>query len=264
MLHLLLNKQLVTLDSIIIPCVRVCVCVPHLGAVEHPDLVQSLLGCHGASERLPQAVESTEVTSLSASCSPPPTSDAQHHDSPARCNTPSDAIQRWMADVPRQKRKKKLSRELFHGGGQTVQFPGRTRRSRACVLPLNRLFQRVFPSSVCTVNENNTQAISVYRSRRRQTRRQPRPNTGSTAAPCALCAAPRTPRGDGLRFKTARGKKGKTTHAVNNVPFFRVLAGKRKAAEPETAEQRPPLSSPNSNFNGFSRPYLTKLELAQS
>lgn len=106
MLHLLLNKQLVTLDSIIIPCVRVCVCVPHLGAVEHPDLVQSLLGCHGASERLPQAVESTEVTSLSASCSPPPTSDAQHHDSPARCNTPSDAIQRWMADVPRQKRKK--------------------------------------------------------------------------------------------------------------------------------------------------------------
>lgn len=95
--------------------------------------------------------------------------------------------------------KKKLSRELFHGGGQTVQFPGRTRRSRACVLPLNRLFQRVFPSSVCTVNENNTQAISVYRSRRRQTRRQPRPNTGSTAAPCAL------PRG--LREETDCGSK---------------------------------------------------------
>lgn len=43
---------------------------PHLSAVEHPDLVQSLLGCHGASEWHPQAVVSTEVTPLAASWLP--------------------------------------------------------------------------------------------------------------------------------------------------------------------------------------------------
>lgn len=43
-------------------CGSVCVCrdTPHLTAVEHPDLVQSLFGRH------PQAVVSTEVTSLAA------------------------------------------------------------------------------------------------------------------------------------------------------------------------------------------------------
>lgn len=40
---------------------------PHLSAVEHPDLVQSLLGCHGAGEWHPRAAVSAEVTSLAAS-----------------------------------------------------------------------------------------------------------------------------------------------------------------------------------------------------
>lgn len=51
-----------------------CVCVekekPYLGAVEHPDFIQSLVGCHGASEGHPRAAVSTEVTSLAASWFP--------------------------------------------------------------------------------------------------------------------------------------------------------------------------------------------------
>lgn len=43
---------------------------PYLGAVEHPDFIQSLVGCHGASEGHPRAAVSTEVTSLVASWFP--------------------------------------------------------------------------------------------------------------------------------------------------------------------------------------------------
>lgn len=97
---------------------------PHLRAVEHPDLVESLLGCHGASEGHPQAVASSEVTSLAASwffshepnlCRCPSKLNIATVPTLARCRGAPSKMQKWTVALVVVA---ETFRRLFHGGGE--------------------------------------------------------------------------------------------------------------------------------------------------